>query len=347
MPLARRGLIRALGFFLKSLRKMLLQIHMNKAGIWPLFGDIEFDPLIETWVEAQNVFVNYRLESASSEGTNYKITLDTSGVIQHLRYVRSVDESTLLEDWENRPKCILNITIDSLDNSKIEQPPFSLIELFMQNFFLAMNISVPDGCNLYGSSYLGFENSRFIPPKLSSSALAAAWLEKKSWGWPQIERIPLESTWRWLAKIGLPKIYLADTPSQKIAFALLDICSREMISPEWPVLITQVLENLFAVPHEGIVPVLRERIALVLGVPESNKKWLSKFYDLRSRAAHGDLPLIRPKIGFPDEISGYLLTYVKPIDQAVAVLWSLLQDMIIHDSDGYEFSQQMQYKIFA
>ena len=62
----------------------------------------------------------------------------------------------------------------------------------------------------------------------------------------------------------------------------------------------------------------------MLGTPTSHKRWFSKFYDLRSRVAHGDVPLLRPgkyyDIGESAQIEQYIAEFWEPMDQAVAAL---------------------------
>jgi hypothetical protein len=61
----------------------------------------------------------------------------------------------------------------------------------------------------------------------------------------------------------------------------------------------------------SIGKMLKDRIHLVLGEPKSHKKWITDFYNLRSRIIHGDYPLVRsgvkPKITRPVSKLGILM----------------------------------------
>jgi hypothetical protein len=108
-------------------------------------------------------------------------------------------------------------------------------------------------------------------------------------------------------------------------------------------LIAQVLEAFFSDGRQGIGAVLRERLELVLGIPATHSKWFSKFYERRSRIAHGSAPVFRPGGYAHDDnkaVEEYFQSYCVPIDEAVAVLLGILQDLVRHDARQYVFLQE-------
>lgn len=98
--------------------------------------------------------------------------------------------------------------------------------------------------------------------------------------------------------------------------------------------------------QNNVVQVLKEQIELVLGTPDSDKKWLNKFYNLRSRLVYGDLPIIRldAEDMLYSKTEGYYLQFYESIKKSFAVLLALLQNLIISFSIGFEFHQNYTYK---
>jgi hypothetical protein len=89
---------------------------------------------------------------------------------------------------------------------------------------------------------------------------------------------------------------------------------------------------------------VRQRLELVLGEPKTHKNWFDKFFNLRYRIAHGSMAILRPG-GLEDEddpvTNQHIDGFNSPIDEAVAVLLAVLQDLIQSNTREYHFPQSM------
>ncbi|MFN8497967.1 MAG: hypothetical protein U0641_08930 [Anaerolineae bacterium] len=128
----------------------------------------------------------------------------------------------------------------------------------------------------------------------------------------------------------------------KSLFTVLRISEVDVTETEIILYIAQVLEAFFSEGKEGIAWVLKNRIHRVLGLPDTHKKWFNKFYDIRSRVAHGNLPMLRPgdfNWDTPDVLN-YREAYLDPMDRAIGVLIAIIQDLVVSDARTYRFSEQ-------
>ena len=115
-------------------------------------------------------------------------------------------------------------------------------------------------------------------------------------------------------------------------------------------IVAQTLESLFAPGKEQIGGLLKRRIYSVLGEPEAHKSWFSRFYDLRSRVAHGDIPLVRPNnlaLNESVQFQNYYANYFTPLEEAASVMLAVLQDLVKSRAVEYDFTESLERKSLA
>jgi hypothetical protein len=213
-----------------------------------------------------------------------------------------------------------------------------------------MNLGCPGSLGLFGSSlaeqHSEQHSERLGLPQLSSDGLEFAFRHAFDRGWPPLQLLPFDRCWRWLHREMIYDIDIAESPTHRALFTLLRISATETNEADTILLVVQALEGLLFAGREAIGNTLRQRIGLVLGEPATHKGWFARLYERRSRIAHGAFPMLRPG-GYYDEddpcVGAYFEEFFGPLDEAIAVLLAVLQDLIRNDAQGFEFAESVRY----
>lgn len=170
-----------------------------------------------------------------------------------------------------------------------------LAEYYLYDFFLAMNLSHPGSCDFNGAKVPSFKSTTAL--RLSSYFFEIAELRSRENHWPAVSNLPLESTVKWLQSIRTDMKLVPKNRMERVAFAILHICSSEM-SPSTIIWIFYGLESLFDTKAGENFRALISRIELLLSPTPSQKQSLKKqlreLYDLRSSFVHGGMEVIHP-----------------------------------------------------
>jgi len=282
----------------------------------------------------------------------FQITLDASDIVECLEAEAADSEAAVQARIERQRASGLHPMLGVLRIDAVEvsghgdlRLPAQLLGRFLQQLFLAMNLAVPGSANFFASRYAEDTGNEYPPPNLSADILEGAYTKAKERGWPLLVPLAVGDVWNWLHDAMSYDLDVAREPADKALFALLHICEPQEIDTENILRTAQAFEALFSGGREGIGAALQQRIEAVIGTPASRKRWFTKFYDLRSRVAHGDVPMLRPgkyyDIGESRQIEDYIAEFWEPMDQAISALLATLQDLIRHRSRGYRFEQQV------
>lgn len=306
--------------------------------------------MIDIWEDVRDQFQDYSLVvpdfHAAGASRTYRLSIDPSDTIALIHAAYPADGN--LEPFRERLRASgPTRTWSHLDfriNSEGNETPrgYSLIGRLLQQLFLAMNLAVPGSCSLFSPIFVNCNIEGVVPPHLPGSVFDdAAWMAKR-WGWPHVQTLPFETTWAWVQNT-LWNVDSATRPHEKAAFTLLEIAPRDGVDPGSIMLLAQALESLFVDETQGISKLLRERVEALFGRPTSHNKWMTKFYDLRSRVAHGSASFLRPgDYHFRDDDFNRMVDENHDlVFRAQAVLLATLQDMIVHGASGYSFSQNV------
>lgn len=282
----------------------------------------------------------------------YEVTVDATDTISMLDAVAAAEDTELDERLDAQAAAglhpmgsFIEIELRAVGGHQPVQPPFQLLGRFLQQLFLGLNLAVPGSCNLFLCRYENFPTADPGPPNLTSDILETAYSCARETGWPPLQPLTFRETWSWLHAAMLYDVDIARGAADKALFTLLRICAANTVDTDNILLIAQAFESFFTEGRDNIGSILRKRLAAVLGEPASHKKWFSQFYELRSRIAHGDVPLLRPggfyDVGQNQEVEKYIAEFFKPVDEAVGVLLSVMQDLILSGSRGYRFEQHV------
>ena len=333
---------------------------------------------LAAWEDVQEFFAEGRpvpLIVAQAPEHWYEVSLDASAMLEHLREAiaraqvnRELSEEawrtgqTLTESpWTTaalEPSIRLLITPRAAADA--DRVPLWLVERFLQQLFLAMNVSTPGSCNLSPCEFLDlpdqnsvFPDEKSVPLNVNADTLDDALFDALEERWPKLGWIPFSDTWEWLHRDLAYDIEVAETPSQKAFFSLLRVCTWRQGETENALILTQAFESILSPGKDSIQKTLKQRLEILVGPPPTHKKWFDQLYELRSRIVHGVAEVPRP-VGIRRENDpADRLRMVDPAvrkqgeemarneGRAVAVLLALLQDMVVHNTRAYNFEQQL------
>ncbi|RCJ29027.1 hypothetical protein A6770_01130 [Nostoc minutum NIES-26] len=352
------------------MQSQLIEIKLSNLG--PNSDDIDPRIIREFWEEASNVLLTSSLAITpyKTAQQNYLIEIDTSDVILYLKAVEicEQDPAVFCQRMDEQMKLgyhmassILKLHLKYELCNETEQDVLQIVVgKFLQQLFLAMNLSFPGSITLYSSEYVkanelvpkffslyripGVKPDVPKPPELSAYILESAFIHALRRGWPKLTQLPFQTVWSWVTEELPYSLDLAEKPHHKALFTLLRITSNQTNHTDTILLIAQALEALFVDGKEGIGNTLKQRLELVLGTPQTHKNWFSKFYNRRSQIAHGSMPILRPSDLYDrDEssIEDYIEEFYGSIDEAVAVILAVLQDLIRNNAREYCFLQNV------
>ncbi len=303
--------------------------------------------LISAWKAAQDVFRN-------REHLGHWVSVDATDTLQLLDCVADLEKGCE-KPFEARLKSRVSqkhypagsrivLTFCCTDPAQLSN---EAIERFLQNLYLAMNLSVPGSCNLYRSSFQarrGAERSIWSRAEsevwldLSAEELQFAYQSSLKHGWPPFERVELARVWEWLERNGALALDVAREPWQRALFTIIRIGHRAEHDLDVIQLCVQAFEALLG--QGAPASIVKRRLESVLGAPQNHQIWYRDLHDTRSKFAHGAAPILRPgKWLSEDEASGEIAKYFAQTDLAIAVLLSLLQKLILKNARAVEINE--------
>lgn len=329
---------------------MILRVELKNIG--PIDGRTDAGQFREVWEEAVALFADkpaqVQPDAASSHA--WSISLDASDAITYLRAAEQVeiDPEPFRERLASQRAAGRHMTSSELHLSLSgptngsESDRLRAAGKFLQHLFLAMNAALP-GCCRIGGSYLDDPEDSLPPPDVSGNSLESAFVHAQERGWPNLRRLPFSECWSWM-EAELPyHLETATEPHHRALLTLLRLCGEGVAETDTMLQVAQVLEAFFSDGRQGIGAILRTRLELVLGEPPTHQKWFNKFYAQHSRIAHGSAPILRPGWYAQDdhpEVLDYLDSYFVPLDEALAVLMAIVQDLVLHRSHRYAFCRR-------
>lgn len=346
-------------------------IEINLGNQWPAFDQTDNAERISVWEEASLLFspLNLKVFEFELSSFRYSFRLNASDVIDFLKAGNNLDKNDqqLQKRFIKRANFGFHVASSSLvvhvnSSDKVGLEPCNLksaMGRFLQQFFLTMNLSLPGSFTLYSSKYqderlfdnqesrYGFpaKNLPLTPPSLSGGSLESAFIHSKERGWPSLSRLPLEKVWMWLFEELPFGLNLTEEAHQIALFNLLRIVGNETNESDRILLIAQSLESLLLEPKDNKGSTLKNRLGIVLGMPKTHNNWFNKFYQRRSKIAHGSMPVLRPGKVYDEADSDaekFILEFYQPLDEGISVLLALLQDLIKSSSRGYLFPETLE-----
>jgi hypothetical protein len=320
-------------------------------------GVVEFERALHAWRQAAELWQQGPKTVVFQNAPDdwYAIGLDAAGMLTYLEAaVNHSRESTA--DFETflrtgvyarsvtiqvpTPHVVLSITSA---HGSVDSVPHGMVERFMQQLFLALNITAPGSCDLTTFDYESSDPFRLNPMRLDPSLLDEAWFAALEEGWPPAQPVSFHAAWRWLHRDMAYDIEVAKEPTQKAVFGLLQLCRGYRADPSIILLLAQTLESLVGPVKGGrIQRSLAERLQLIVGTSIVHPQWFNQFYQARSRIVHGTAPIVRPGNNRFDPDARRIedeLDFL--VEKAAGVLLALLRDMVANDVRAYRFDQHL------
>jgi hypothetical protein len=310
-------------------------------------ADVENNSVISAWLEVEEYF---KLNKVIFGEHSLELALDSKPIRDKLTLLNPENIDAYLEHYYHSTET------ESLSQHKIFSGEFSIdirnepsnkewdnnifIKNFIEQLFLAMNISRRGGCN-YGSLSIDKNESK---SSLHCDDIESGWHLAEKDNWPKLNEIPFAKTWKWMEENNGLSYILADTPVTKAMAVLLHQSYKSDIESTDVVQLSRVLESFYLKKEEPKTRGLINKIPVVLGkIPSNGKRWINEFYKLRSDIVHGDFPLFRPKYGETDEnfsvVEEHYWKISQAVDRGVSVILATLQDLILRDANTYKFKE--------
>jgi hypothetical protein len=165
-----------------------------------------------------------------------------------------------------------------------------LIEYFLFDLFLIMNIAAPAAYNLYSAEVN--RHNMIVPNSLglSNHLFETSFLLSKEQGGPKIDFIPAQDVINWFFSVRSEIRMVPQNRMEKVLFALLHI-AKTGVSPNTIVWLFYALETLFDTKAGENFSALISRAKLLLQMTDKDTKILKKrmreLYNLRSAFVHG------------------------------------------------------------
>ncbi len=305
--------------------------------------------LVEGFFTARNFVVEDPYRGQLGE---YRISLDAGPLINLMQMAQKTNESfDIYRQMHATDSSIainseLHITVEALNARTEPYSVYHAASVFIQQLLLAMNLSLPGSCQFLGTRFTGSQAHRFEAQDFDSKAFYDAWLSASEHGWPKLQELEFEKVWQWFEKAGTSERNTAITTINKVLIDMLKIAQqRYRYGARTAMLVGNQLEMLVGTSDDHDMRHLRERVSLILGRPPESADCFKELYRLREALFKGEHPVRRPALVYhnaDEEIMQQLAQHNSGVEKALAVVLSLLQDLVQSNSDGYQFSEQMQ-----
>ncbi|MDH5216634.1 MAG: hypothetical protein OEX19_02995 [Gammaproteobacteria bacterium] len=318
-------------------------------NVAPSDGAADYDAIASLWDSVGKFFTDYKL---STENGYNKITVDVQHIRETLLHLKpeNCDEyfSNLMtennclsgEDFYNLSPLGATLRIHT-DDKNIN------IDRFLQQFFLAMNLSHCGSCNLIDYTIIKDGPFSFIrtSTKLTSSIFDDALAINRNNKWPQIQELDFSGVWKWLEEQDLRTILLAKTPAQKACAMLVKLSLSELHYAELLLAITQVLESVLLKNSESKSYNLGIKIEAILGQNPNKKNWVKKMYNIRSSIIHGEhdmlWPYELPDLSSDSEEEQHIDEINESFELGASTVVALVQDLIQAGKIKYNFTNKL------
>lgn len=233
---------------------------------------------------------------------------------------------------QRRPRVNCTVSLSGVEKSEEVQirTASHVVELFLYDLFLLLNLAAPGSCNLAGS-FKSTTDDLSIDVSLSGLFLELAWVRGLEFSWPSIQTIPLSEVIHWKNSLNIGTRQIAENRTERAMFALLQVCKNDSFDPATLLWLSHSLEALFDTPVTLIGQFLQRRIINLLNVPADKQKQVKKqcreFYETRSAFVHGSLGIAHPLENevLDPHVEEYRNRLATAIDFGVSVCLATLQ----------------------
>jgi hypothetical protein len=183
------------------------KVQLDIGNALPMHG-IPLEPVIAVWRTAEKLFNNCKYLEMS-------ITIDATDILRLMTLISADSQKPIDDRLKIRTSRSLSPfgshLIIKISHSGAVLLPDETISNFLENLYLAMNISVPGSCNFFDASFksrrplelIGWRHRREpVRGNLSAQPFETAWNFSVDRGWPSHREIDLRQTWAWFQRNG-------------------------------------------------------------------------------------------------------------------------------------------------
>lgn len=319
----------------------------------PNAGENETKWIITAWEGLQEHLqqVPFQVEDPyRAELDNFTVSVDASSVINLLKQAAESKgnfanylQASIDQDLPIGAEIDLRMEsdIENLETYTL----YHAVSVLMQQIMLAMNISLPGSCQFLETYFEGERAELFETPQFDSLRFTNGWLSAFDADWPVLKPLTFADVWQWLENQATSQTDTAIRPINKVLFGLLELSQpRSQFEAGDALLVSHMLETLMGAESNSRSTVVRDRVVSILGEPSAKADSFNELYRLKDAMINGELPVRRPALVFHDadeEILQQLEAHNSPIEQALAVLLGMLQDLVSQGAKGYKFTEQV------
>lgn len=285
-------------------------------------------------------------------GRRYSLRVDWTPVLQ--RVAHSYDVMRLIHgasSSEEREKALNGFSTSKIAiEFQLEKPPgrpgpASIIEYYLNDIFLIMNISTPGSCDFMSAQLVSAPHAS--PMRLSNYFFDVSWINAFEGKWPPIRFLSIADTRCWFERVRNEFSLVPKNSIERALFAILHICKSDL-SPATIVWIFNALESFYGTRPGENFRALIERISLLLAPNTTElaymKKAMRNLYDLRSAFVHGGLDIIHPvhDEAMDEEVDRAYYRLMEASDFGFQILLASLQEVISRGWSAPAFHEVME-----
>lgn len=206
------------------------------------------------------------------------------------------DREAAVEEFDGS-RFELDFSLEIYDKNEASRKNIALyvVECFLHDVFVIMNLASPSSLSLYSAKLLGQKNEDNL--RLSNGLFEIAIVDSVDGKWPIVGFIDVNKVSDWYWKIRPEMKMLPKNRMEKVVFSILHL-ARSPISAANVIWLFYALEAMFECKVGENFRTLCQRIELLLEPNEKQSKLLRKklreLYDLRSAFVHGGLEVVHP-----------------------------------------------------
>lgn len=331
----------------------IANIQLFIAQALPHGDEKDSQAIIALWKQMQTFF-NARSFVASDalngKARTYQVSLDASSMVAMMEKARAQSKSfsahlkAHMADPHHATDATLKIALTSADHTLEEGESYQVATIFLQQLVLAANLVLPGSIQILDARFIGPAAHRYETQHFDSRIMYGALLASRMNNWPTLQQQDLDSVWSWLDKCETSYAHTALKRINKVLYTMLKVAEqRHEYGARTVLLITYQLEMLL--DSRNTTPgVIRRRTRMVLGQIAEPADCLSELFQVRNSLFLADQPVHRPPLIAHNtaaalrELTGQHNT---AIEAGTALVLALLQDLIAHGSQAYDFDEIM------
>ncbi len=308
--------------------------------------------IIEFWQQVDGFFRHKPFLTCSSAGSEvlpWSVTLEVAPLLHTLKNAHSQSGSFnrhrqgYIETAKQNVEGELVISIASDQQELDETASYQLATNFIQQLVMAAHIACPGALQILQGRFVGAGAHRYEPQQFDARLFYGAERTARDHQWPPLVQLDFEQVWRWLEASEVSQTDTAIKGINKVLFTLLKVAEqRHEYSARTVLLILYQLEILLDCRQFNSLPLLYDRLRLVLGdIPEA-ANCLKQLHEIRHLLFTGSQPVHPPPLichTTDSTLQEQLGQHNSVVESGTALVLALLQDLVTHNAHHYRFSE--------